>query len=206
MSFRDMVTNVPGLCRAAAAQNVQLTYAMWQIAASILHEMPVRPLRHIMLLGVTRKVGTSFVARALAESLRFGEKRVLIIEVLSEPCEADELLRLLTEPVLPPPEQPMKLGVGGSEFMSLIAFGPENFEALTRRLAERFDLVIWDMPPVSEATPTVTAARLMDDVLLVVADAHTSRRAAAYVADTLRDNGGHMLGVVMNRVRGIRPQ
>ena len=67
MSFRDMVTNVPGLCRAAAAQNVQLTYAMWQIAASILHETPVRPLRHIMLLGVTRKVGTSFVARALAE-------------------------------------------------------------------------------------------------------------------------------------------
>jgi Mrp family chromosome partitioning ATPase len=191
--------------RHSDGQQTELAYPMLEIAARIFRTPAQRHLRHIMVTGAMRRVGTSFIARSLANALSLGATRVLIVEVQPAQEAPDELPRLLEAPAMTSAEQPTTLRLGSTEFMGQIAPGSAHFADVSIRLSERFDIVIWDMPPPGMATPTSVAAELMDGVMLVIENGRTSRRALVYAAERLRTSDATMLGVVMNRVSSKRP-
>lgn len=192
--------------RSAGNRDTRLAYPMLEIAARIFRKPPERHLRHIMVTGAMRRVGTSFIARGLADTLSVAATRVLVVEILPESGQPDELPRLLEAPDTASAEHPTTLRLGSAEFMALIAPGSANFADVSARLAERFDIVIWDMPPPGMATPTAVAAELMDGVALVIETGRTRRRALAYATERLRASNAAMLGVVMNRASGRLPR
>jgi len=183
-------------------QDFRFACPMQEIATHILRKPSGRLLRHIMITGAGRKVGTSFVARNLTVSLCSAKNRVLLIQVLPEDSCQPTQAHPWTIPDLEAPGQPAILRLGGAEFLTLVARPARTFDELSERLTEHFDMLIWDAPPPGIVSATVVAAELMDGVVLVVDTGRTNRRALAYAADRLRGNGGKMLGVVMNHRRG----
>lgn len=182
-------------------RDLNLAYSMQEIAANVFHEPMLEPrLHHYMVVGAARKVGTSFVARGLAQTLGLSGHRVLLIEVLRRRPGQGELSRLLASPATASVQHPMVLKVGSSEIAPLVLPGSQAFGEMSRLLHTHFDAVIWDVPPPAPASPGVVIARLMDSVMLVIEANRTQRAAAAYAADRLRDGRGRLLGVVMNRI------
>ena len=116
------------------------------------------------------------------------------------------LPRMLAAPDMTSTEQPMTLQLGVDEVMALTAPGSTAFEQVSRSLQQRFDVVLWDLPPPGHAAPTAVAARLMDGVILVVQNDRTTRRALRYATERLRSQDAHILGVVLNRVRRRLPR
>jgi capsular exopolysaccharide synthesis family protein len=88
----------------------------------------------------------------------------------------------------PVPPNPSEL-LGSHRMAELIGF-----------LAERFDLVIFDSPPVLAVTDAVVLGRQMDGVLLVVHAGRTREHALAAAFGELRKTGAHVLGVALNRL------
>jgi Mrp family chromosome partitioning ATPase len=73
------------------------------------------------------------------------------------------------------------------------------FDKLLRVLEEHFDWVIIDSPPALTVTDASIIAQRAAGVLLVVASAQTSARAARLAINELERVGGRVVGVVMNR-------
>lgn len=81
----------------------------------------------------------------------------------------------------------------------------EKFGALMRDLADHFDVVIVDAPPITNLSE---ASRFTQNIanVVVVAEAATTRRAELLLAtDSLRHAGAKILGVVLSRVRKVEP-
>jgi Mrp family chromosome partitioning ATPase len=67
-------------------------------------------------------------------------------------------------------------------------------------LAERYDLVLLDSPPVMPVTDSRILAASCDATLLALRAEKSTRRGAVYARDTLRSVGARLLGVVVNDV------
>lgn len=191
---------------ARERQPVQLAVPIQEVAARVFDGPSIRTLRHIAVAGVARQVGASFVARNLADSLGLGGHRVLLIRVLHDMPPRDDLPALLAAPAEASADLPMILEVGASDVMALIAPGSTAFEQMSGHLEDRFDVVLWDLPPPAAASPTALVATEMDGTVLVVHAGRTTRRDLAYAAKRVRDNNANILGVVMNRVRRRLPR
>lgn len=71
---------------------------------------------------------------------------------------------------------------------------------LISQLKDKYDLVIFDTPPVLPRIDATILARAVDGVVLVVNAGLTRRDAANRAKATLAHAGGRILGVVLNRV------
>ncbi|MDV7102418.1 polysaccharide biosynthesis tyrosine autokinase [Gordonia amicalis] len=71
-----------------------------------------------------------------------------------------------------------------------------------RELADRYDYVIIDSPPVLPVTDAAVTARCVDGVLLVVRAGATKAPDLVDAVDMLRAAKTKILGLVLNRVRG----
>ena len=69
---------------------------------------------------------------------------------------------------------------------------------IVRALRERFDIVIFDAPPVLPVADATLLAGEMDGVLLVVMGGLTPREVALRAREVLADAGAPLLGVVLN--------
>ena len=201
---RNKLTVAPAGGRSAPPAD--LAVPMQEIAAKVFAGGSERTLRHIMVTGVTRKVGTSFIARGLAESLSAGGQAVLIIELSADRTDGMTLPRLLAEPDMASSEQPLTLQLGLAEVTALVAPGSSMFEQVSRGLQERFDSVVWDLPPPGQRAPTAVASRLMDGTILVAENDRTTRRALTFATARLRAQEARLLGVVLNRIRRRVPR
>ena len=92
-------------------------------------------------------------------------------------------------PCGPVPEHPAEL-LDSAEFDDLLA-----------ALADRYDKVVIDSPPVLPVTDARVLSRACDATVLVVRVGASTRRAARQAAEGLERVGGHLLGVVANDVR-----
>ena len=75
----------------------------------------------------------------------------------------------------------------------------EAFEAVMRRLAEDYDLVVFDTPPTDETAEAIALAGKMDGVIMVVEAENTRWQVAAKLRTRIEAQGGHVLGVILNR-------
>jgi succinoglycan biosynthesis transport protein ExoP len=74
----------------------------------------------------------------------------------------------------------------------------EGFTSLLHDLANRYDQVVVDSPPVAPVTDARILAAACDATILVVRAEKTSRRVAEHARDALVSVGGNLLGVVIN--------
>ncbi len=79
----------------------------------------------------------------------------------------------------------------------------ESFRALIAEARDRYDLVIFDSPPLSAVADAAVLAPQLDGVLLVVRANRTSRDAIRSVLRQLRDVNAHVVGSVLN---GLDPR
>jgi capsular exopolysaccharide synthesis family protein len=82
----------------------------------------------------------------------------------------------------------------------------ERFKALLRDLADRFDRVIIDSPPLVAVTDGAIISRLVDGTLFVVRAFKTTHQLASQGLRALRDVEAPVVGAVLNAVKLGRPE
>lgn len=82
----------------------------------------------------------------------------------------------------------------------------QRFKTFLAELAERFDRVIIDSPPLAAVTDAAILSRLVDGTLFVVRSFKTSRQLATHGLRALRDVGAPIIGAVLNAVKLGRPE
>jgi len=76
--------------------------------------------------------------------------------------------------------------------------GSSRMEDLIKVFAERFDYVVYDMPPTINVTDAVVLSRRLHGAILVVRSFVTDRAAANRARELFAGGGARVLGVVLN--------
>ena len=76
----------------------------------------------------------------------------------------------------------------------------EQFRALLDGLAQKFDIILIDSPPVALASPAVALAALADGVLMVVKSDGLDVEIIQQAKDELVNARANLLGVILNQV------
>lgn len=158
--------------------------------------------------------GVSSVARGLARIVaRTPNAKVLICDVASDPrnrTRRDKHASTRTSmgdgggriDFTWLPGSQIALGVLGEPgAMNAIAADVESVRSMVSNVSAGFELVILDLPPVSESVIGPALAKAVDGVLLVVEAERTRAAAVRATEKTLKMYGGNVLGVVLNKRR-----
>jgi polysaccharide biosynthesis transport protein len=89
-------------------------------------------------------------------------------------------------------------GTLGADAVSLL--NSERMEDLLEETKARFDLILFDCPPILGVSDTSIIATLTDCCLIVVQHRRFPRSMLLRVKKTIEGIGGHVLGVVLNNV------
>lgn len=185
------------------ATRPELSAPMQTFMARVMGEVHDKPLHQLMLVGASREVGTSTIARQAAAQLQSSFGHVLLIEVRPE---LHDELPLLESP-LPLGEHPSvsSLHMGVGQAMRLFSAWRSAPGGLPGPWLQAHGLVIWDVPPPTAEPLALSMARAMDGIVLVAQAGKTRRHVAQHVSQSLSHSGGHLLGVVLNRTRNHIP-
>jgi uncharacterized protein involved in exopolysaccharide biosynthesis/Mrp family chromosome partitioning ATPase len=83
---------------------------------------------------------------------------------------------------------------------------PRRFKHLVPKLrASDYDYIIFDLPAVSQVSPTARLARFMDFVVMVVESENTNRELAKQASSLLSESKTHV-GVVLNKGHNYLPK
>jgi Mrp family chromosome partitioning ATPase len=167
-------------------------------------------------LGVISTVsgeGVSSVARGLARVVaRTPNARVLICDVAGNPkarqsnahstrtrtSVGDDSARI--EFTWLPGSHQIAIGTfGESGEMNAIASDVETVRSMVSNVSAGFELVILDLPPVSESVVGPALVKAVDGVVLVVEAERTRAQSIRATHKTLQMYGGNVLGVVLNK-------
>ncbi len=80
--------------------------------------------------------------------------------------------------------------------------GSERMSALIDRLAEAYDYIILDLPPVTAVTDALVAAKIVDGLLVVVRSDYTDRGSLNEAIRLIQQVNGRILGFVMTCTNG----
>src|SRR5206468_10990714 len=99
---------------------------------------------------------------------------------------AAENLRLIASGAIPP---------NPAELLS-----SEKMKRMLDRLAERYDHIVIDSPPLANVTDGVVLSTMVDGVILVVHGGRSSRHAVQRACYELSAVGARVFGIVLNNV------
>jgi Mrp family chromosome partitioning ATPase len=175
-----------------------LWLALHEMTAQLLGRAPDKPIRQLMLVGAAPLVGTSFVAGHWAALLAPVYPNVLLIE-----CRADAPAALAANPIPAAPAAPGRITrarVAESTCLTMLSAGnPTQWQ-------QAFDLVLWDLPPLTVSPAALVLARHVNGVVLVAQAQRTRRQVALHSALRLQESGGSVVGVVLNRTVNFIPR
>ncbi|MEM1012722.1 MAG: polysaccharide biosynthesis tyrosine autokinase [Planctomycetota bacterium] len=193
-------------------------------------EVGVDEARVILVTSAVSGDGKTTMASNLATSLARLDRRTLLIDA---DCRKPRLHKywLTPDPSAEPVDDEMPHGLTsvlsgeatleecvhetGVENLTLMPCGPlpsdpaelldsEAFVHLLNELADRFDRVVIDSPPVLPVTDARVLGAVCDATLLVVRVGQTSRRAARHARDGLLRTGAAVVGAAVNDVKPSR--
>ena len=211
----DSPRNIVALATAERPQSV-LAEAYRALRTSILLSVAPSPPKMILITSTVAGEGKTVTALNLAESLAQRKGRVLIVDcdmrkssmalalgvdnqkglstILTGSTTLDEALQeyeavpnlwlLPSGPVAPNPAE---------------LLGSDTMGSLCSELAERFEHVILDSPPVLAVTDATILAGLVNGVVLVAESGKTHRAALLRTRAVLENTGARILGVVLNK-------
>ena len=186
-----------------------------KIKSYVLMAAEEAPLKTIAVTAATDGEGASTVAVNTALALALGhEHRVLLVDANLRRPTVHKRLRLpnhrgLTDVVLPDMELGTIIQDLNVSHLSVLTTGENRidppqfyrsslFKRILADLESRYDYIVFDCPPCSMSTDTVTLASKMDGFLLVVKYRHTRREILKNVKARLEKAKGKILGVILN--------
>lgn len=119
--------------------------------------------------------------KGLSNSIATGSD---VMEVMQE-SGIENLCVLTSGPVAPNP----------SELLS-----SERMNIVLEKLKEQFDYVLVDAPPIMPVTDAAVIAGKVDGVILLIEAGSISPSIAKEAKERMEQGGGHILGVVLNKV------
>lgn len=177
---------------------------------------PDKPLRAVVVTSPGPAEGKSTVVVSLAITMANSGRRVLLVDtdmrrprlhkafgivartgitsILAGEASIDESVQttlvegLSVLPCGPIPPNPSEL------------LHTAKFAALLQDLKERYDLLVFDSPPVSIVIDAAIIGPQLDGAILVAESGRTSRDALAHALKQMRDVGSQVLGCVLNEV------
>lgn len=168
------------------------------------------------MTGFSEGAGASTLAAGVAAALsETGDGKVLLVDVNATHGEVHPFFEgrpaaSLTSAIQPQASLPsaadnLYLATVNQPHAKVAQLGLKKFFALVPNLkASDFDYIIFDLPPLSQMSPTVGLAALMDKVLLVVEAEKTNR-------DVVKRGYRELVGaradvaVVLNKTRSYGP-
>ncbi len=172
--------------------------------------------RSIVVTSTGPGEGKSVVASNLATALAQADQRVLLIDADMRKPKAQEIFGMTQEPGLSnvlvgnakASESVRKSSVAGLWVLPAgrtppnpaELVGSQRFRDFLVLLANHFDWVIIDSPPVMAVTDAALVAHSASGVLFVVGAEMTSRHAARRALDQLEQVQAMFVGAVLNRV------
>ncbi|MCB9762839.1 MAG: polysaccharide biosynthesis tyrosine autokinase [Alphaproteobacteria bacterium] len=202
---------------AQVAPNDPVSEAFRGLQRGVLFASPDRALRRLVLTSALPGEGKSTVVANLAVALAREGQRVLVVDAdLRRPTQhrfhaATNNAQGLTQVLLGQVSAEDAVQATGIEGLSLLSAGAappdpgrmvasHSMSALIAGLAERYDRVLIDAPPVMVVDDALALARVADGVALVVESGGTSRRVLTDARRTLDDRGVELLGLVLNKM------
>lgn len=187
------------------AGDLRLALPMQELMARVLREARQRRFNQMMIVGVARRVGATFICEQAARELAAAFGQVLVIEVCADAGD-QELLEADLDRLLVPGQAVAKVRLSLATALRLFGLGGEATQTLFDHLHQRFALVLWDVPPPSISPVSMIAAKAMDGIVLVAQANRTRRQVAQYVSGRLQESGGQLLGLVLNRTLNFIPE
>jgi tyrosine-protein kinase len=159
--------------KSVTAANLAVVMAQAGLRTILVDSDLRKPTQH-RIFGLTNDVG-------LTNGLMTQSK----LDGFARPTKVENLRVITTGPLPPNPAE---------------VLGSERMRALKAQLEAEADILIFDSPPSLLLTDAAVIARLVDGVILVLDMPRVRREAAARAKETLEKVGGHILGLVLNRV------
>jgi succinoglycan biosynthesis transport protein ExoP len=188
--------------------------AIRAIRTAVIFSSPDEKSRSVLVTSTSPHEGKTLVASNLAVALAQAGQRTLVIDAdmrrprmhevfeyaqepgLSNVLVSDGDLGTAIRPTTIPHLSFMPAGHIPPNPAELL--GSKRCDALLKGLAERFDWVIIDAPPVMAVTDAAVLAHQAGGVLFVIGSEMTSRTAAATAISQLVTAQGRLIGAVIN--------
>ncbi len=188
------------------------------IRSSLLLSTPERPPRVILMTSMVQQEGKSTTTKNLAHILAQNSKKVLIVDCDMRRPRQHSMFGIVNNYGLSnylsgniDEKQALIRQVPDSE-VYLITSGPvppnpaellnsSKMLQLTKEMQEKFDFVLLDSPPVQQVTDSFALAPIADGTVIVVRAGHTTYELLDSGIKRLREGHGHLLGVVLNRLK-----
>lgn len=186
------------------------------IRTNLMFMNPDRPFRRLLISSAAPMEGKTTVACSIAVALAQGGQRVCIVDcdlrrprlhrifnragdagvtnvvvgeaTLDEVAKATVIENLWAIPAGPVPPNPADM------------LHSDRFRGFLDDLAERFDRVIIDSPPVAAVTDSAVLSTLVDGTVFVVRAFKTTKQLARQGLRILRDVDARVVGAVLNAV------
>ena len=175
--------------------------------------------RHLLVTSSARSEGKTLVSINLAITMAQAGKKVLLVDADLRKPRIHKVFSLPTSPGLsnllagqgPRTLEEVIQPVAEVENLSFLACGPippnpaelldgPRMQDLLKELDARFDMVIFDTPPVMDVTDPIALLRHVRSAILVVRCFATQRELARRTRETLAQAEGTTLGIVLNNV------
>lgn len=176
-----------------------------------------KPMRTLLITSANPREGKSTTAANLAVVMALGGLRVLLVDADMRRPQQHKFFRLSNEfglaYALLHPEIAMDTYLLHTETENLWvlpagSIPPNPAELLDskrmldliKQFKERFDLIMFDTPPVLPRVDATIMARNTEGIILVVDAGHSRAEAINRAKTILQHAGGHILGAILNRI------
>jgi polysaccharide biosynthesis transport protein len=202
----------------AKTPNSRLSEAFRALGTALL--VPSRPVKTLLVTSAQSSEGKTTIARNLAEVLAQRRGPVLLIDCdlrkrqLSRGAGQRALTGLtsvlsgelpLSDALIPLQPSLWTLPAGPVPDDSVPLLASQEMAALLKGVADSFEYVIIDSPPVLAATDAAVLSSLVDGVLLVTASGRTSRVGLVRARKILVTAGAKILGTTFNKLDPHHP-
>lgn len=172
-----VTSTMPQEGKSFVSANLSVTFA--QIGKKVLLlDADMRKGRQYGIFGVSQKPGLSNYL------LDISEKEVKIEDYIQKTEIAG--LSVITAGSIPP--NPSELLVS------------ENMMNAITKLKEEFDIIVLDGPPIELVTDSIILTRIVDSTIIVAACNETKKDNLHKVISSIRNVGGKIAGIVVNKI------
>jgi polysaccharide biosynthesis transport protein len=186
------------------------------IRTSLTFSSPDNPYRTILVTSANPSEGKTMVATTIAVAFAQAGQKVLLVDCDLRRSRLHRIFKLTNAAGVSSVLQDISMIDSAAmptvvPNLSLLAAGPHvpnpaellqsaSFERMLAALAERFDRVIIDSPPVLAVTDAAILGSRVDGAVVVARAKRTRREVARQVVKKMKDLGANVTGIVLNGI------